>query len=133
MTLSLRYPRLARTAMLGGLALGTSLVLAGIAPAQAATVVGQEFQHANFGGAVLTVQVAPNGWACTGPTNDVDLQTGSMPGGWNDVISSYKNFANCWTRHFQHNNFGGASIGYSDDSAFVGNAMNDQTSSIRWS
>lgn len=121
--------------------LGTAAALAFVAlvgaiamqaPAQAQTIIGHEYQHANYGGAILTVNVPSNGFSCTGTTGDVDASISSMPGGWDNVVSSFRNYSNCWTNHYEHANFGGASTGYLDDRSSMG-AMNDQTSSIRWS
>lgn len=106
--------------------------LASLAPANAATIIGQEYQHSNYGGWVWNVTLSPNGFVCTGPTDNVDASSSSL-GGWNDIISSYKTYANCWAKHYEHSYFGGASIGYSGTLSYIGNAMNDRTSSIRWS
>lgn len=102
------------------------------APAQASTVIGTEYQHASYGGAFWNVTVSPNGFTCTTSTGNVDAEIGSI-GGWNDFISSFKTYSNCWAKHYEHNFYGGASVGYSGSQSYIGNAMNDRTSSIRWS
>jgi len=66
---------------------------------------------------------------------------GCNPGGWqneyvgnlaNDVISSFRTFSGCKVRHFEHRDFEGASLDYQESQAYIGDAMNDQTSSLRW-
>lgn len=120
---------------LGGLAAGAvaAATFAFGSPAGASTVVGQLYQHSNFAGAVLTQSVTPNGYVCTATTGDVDAQFASMPSGWNDVVSSFRGFSNCWVKIYENSNFGGASFGYAGSSSFVGSAMNDRTSSVRYS
>lgn len=58
----------------------------------------------------------------------------SMPSGWDKVVSSFQGgYYGCtWTRLFSNTNYGGASQCYSGDSSYVGDVMNDQTSSITW-
>jgi hypothetical protein len=102
-------------------------------PASADTVIGIEYEHRNYGGASLNVTVAPNGFTCTTTTSDVDASLSSMPSGWNDRVSSYRTYANCWAKHYQHSNFGGSSVGYAGSRTYIGDALNDRTSSIRWS
>jgi hypothetical protein len=101
--------------------------------ASASTIIGQEFVDSNYNGAILSVTVGSNGFTCTGTTSDVDASLGSMPSGWNDRISSFRGFSNCWTKIYEHSGFGGAALGYQGDTRYVGDALNDQTSSIRWS
>jgi hypothetical protein len=73
------------------------------------------------------------GGTCTASTSDLDFYVNSMPGGWNDVISSFHSYANCYTKLYEDNNRTGATYGYVGDSSYVGNAMNDRASSISWS
>ena len=56
-----------------------------------------------------------------------------MPAGWNNVITSFQSFANCWLKHFESPGFGGAVIGYGPTDSYVGAVMDNQTSSLRWS
>ena len=114
-------------------ALGMMLAGVGLAvPAQAQTVIGTEYEHINFGGSSLNV-TAPTGFVCTTTVADVERVLSSMPAGWDNRISSYRTFSNCWARHFEHINFGGANVGFSGTSSYIGDAMNDRTSSIQWS
>lgn len=115
-------------ALCGALLAGAA-ALAVPASAQASTVVGVEYQHSNFGGATLTSYVNPNGFVCTGSFGDVDAWFNSVPSGWNDIISSFRGYSVCWTRIFEHANRTGASFGHAPDTSYVGDAMNDRTSS----
>src|SRR4051812_29446336 len=94
-------------------------------------VLGIEYQHANWQGATLTFTGnAP----CTTTINDVDYSVPSIGYlGWNDVISSFRSFSNCWTKDYEHDNFGGASVGFVGSLSYIGDAMNDRTSSVQFS
>jgi hypothetical protein len=102
-------------------------------PASAETVVGTEYQHRNYGGVSFNARVTSNGFTCTGSLSDVDGQIASLTSFWNDKISSYRTYAACNVKHYEHSNFGGASVGYHASRSYIGDAMNDRTSSIRWS
>ena len=52
--------------------------------------------------------------------------------GWDNRISSFRSYSNCRTAIFANTNYGGSSYGYYTNSSYVGSAMNDQASSIRW-
>lgn len=51
---------------------------------------------------------------------------------WNDEISSFVGANGCGVKHFEHQNFNGASTPWSQSDNYVGDAMNDRTSSIKW-
>lgn len=57
-----------------------------------------------------------------------------MPSGWNNVVSSFRGgFDGCtWTRLWDGTGFTGANQCYSGSSQYVGNTMNDKTSSVYW-
>jgi hypothetical protein len=93
---------------------------------------------------VISIEYAPSGWVgsdliwvgtqnCTTSTNNTDYEVSSMPAGWDNVISSYRTFANCWVKHYENTSFGGASVGYHGSRSFIGAAMDNRTSSQRWS
>lgn len=92
-------------------------------------IFGVEFVDAGYGGASLSY-ITYAGPCSSSTTYGVN----SMPSGWNDVISSlYSDLYGCvWTRLWSNNNQSGASQCYSGDTSYVGNVMNDQTSSIYW-
>ena len=71
---------------------------------------------------------------CTNTTSDVDY---SKPDysvyGWNQRISSFQVFSNCWAKHYDLVNFGGLAVGYQGSQAIINSALNNDTSSERWS
>lgn len=87
------------------------------------------FQNINFGGSCLKL----SGISCTGVVQSL----ASMPSGWNDVVSSAEvtfvgEGLNCSTiQLFEHSNFNGATVSCSTDCAYVGDSMNDKTSSLK--
>ena len=93
-------------------------------------VVGIFFQHSNYQGATYTITA---GGTCTSTLSDTDFSLASMASGWNDVVSSFKCYANCYCKIYEHTNFGGATYGYYSSSSYVGAAMNDRCSSITFS
>lgn len=52
---------------------------------------------------------------------------------WNDEISSFETFANCWVDHFDLPQYQGAHLGYQPSQYYIGDTMNDRTTSLRWS
>lgn len=95
------------------------------------------YEHANLAGATLTMYGSGN---CSASTMDVDLTMGTMKNGWNDAVSSIRDYAACDTMLYEDggalgtrtgwNNYGtgGTSVG-----SAVGNWWNDRTSSVRLS
>jgi hypothetical protein len=87
-------------------------------------VLSVDYQNANFGGSTFTwFQSAPCGY----------YQTGSMPSGWNDVVSSVAAYSGCATTLYWNVNFGTPTyaIGVNGSSANLG-TFNDKTSSQKW-
>jgi len=70
---------------------------------------------------------------CTTSTGNTDYQVSSMPAGWVNVVSSHRAYANCWVKHYENASWGGASVGYYGSRSYIGAAMDDRTSSERWS
>ncbi|MEU8079072.1 peptidase inhibitor family I36 protein [Catellatospora citrea] len=95
------------------------------------TVISIDYTGINFTGSAL-IWTGSSG-NCSGPLGNIDYQIPSMPAGWDNVVSSYRTFANCWVKHYELTNYGGASIGYSPTDANIGAAMDNRTSSERWS
>jgi hypothetical protein len=63
--------------------------------------------------------------------NDVDHEIGDV--GWSDnQISSFRGYANCWVKHWQYENFTGASVGPYSARSYIGDAMENRTTSIQW-
>jgi len=87
-------------------------------------VLSIDYKDINFGGATLT-------W--TQSTACGSFQAGSMPNGWNDVVSSVVTDSGCANTLYKNINFGGttSSIGRNSSTANLG-SFNDQTSSEKW-
>jgi hypothetical protein len=102
--------------------------LAGATAATAAPdtnyVLSIDYKSADFGGSTFT-------WYQT--TTCGSFQQGSMPSGWNDVISSVAAYSGCATTLFHDSNFGQPTylITVNGNAAHLGD-MNDQTSSQKW-
>lgn len=117
--------------------LGSSEKSTGTEPAPAADgallVIGIEYEHINYGGASYTFR-GPR--RCTTPTTDVDYSL-NLPRNWWDRISSFKNYANCYTNHYAYTNFIPPATGYLNDRPVMpiinGRNFNDDARSIRWS
>lgn len=91
-------------------------------------IISEIYDGAGYSGARFTF-TAPR--ACDNTTT-INFSRSVMPSGWNDRLSSFKSFSNCSTRIWEHGGFSGASYGFFVDSWYVGDAMNDHTSSIQW-
>ena len=62
----------------------------------------------------------------------VGYNMGSMPSGWNDIISSSRGYSGCNTViHYEHINYRGATRTCTPACNTMG-VMNNQTSSLRW-
>jgi hypothetical protein len=92
----------------------------------AAYVIGVEFQHSWFGGSSLTFtsNVSCFGWYHT---------VAYVGNNWNDQISSARAYSGCGhSYHYEHANFGGSILDCRSECFYVGDAMNDRTSSLFW-
>ncbi|WP_130865023.1 peptidase inhibitor family I36 protein [Acidipropionibacterium timonense] len=87
------------------------------------------WEHSGFKGAVFTVHGSR---ACTPQTSDretVSSYLGSV--GWNDVITSIKDYNRCDVKLFADLNYGGDSTGwvdYTEKGSYVGALWNDRAS-----
>lgn len=93
-------------------------------------VVAEEFEHSNYGGGKFTIKLP---FDCTATGSDTDYGFANMPSGWDNVVSSFKNYHGCDANHFDGLGFTGASTGLADTTTYIGNAMNDKTSSLKLS
>ncbi|MGA2929299.1 MAG: hypothetical protein ABSG43_25580 [Solirubrobacteraceae bacterium] len=94
-------------------------------------VLGIEYVDANWQGSTFTWT---GNHTCASTLSDIDYYVPSLvPYGWNDVISSFDSYSNCWTKLFENANFTGATYGFADSTSYVGDAMNDRASSIQFS
>jgi hypothetical protein len=101
-------------------------------------VIGISYLDANYGG---NTWVWNEPYGCDGNTSTVDfwvpnLNTSPYSNyGFNDSISSFHSYSNCTTVLYDDWFWGGAATngGFPiADMSYVGNAMNDRASSIRW-
>lgn len=76
-------------------------------------------------------RVFANGSGCDAAA-DMDWEIGWVGSSWNDRISSFQGHSRCQVRLFEDINFGGSSTPKSSAMSFVGGAMNDEASSIRF-
>ncbi|MEU5693683.1 hypothetical protein [Actinosynnema sp. NPDC020468] len=86
------------------------------------------FEHLNYQGSSVDFEVNQGNTDC-----DIDgYQWKSMPAGWNDRISSFRTYGGCQgVRLYEHDNTSGSCGSYFYDVSYVGDAMNDKTSSFR--
>jgi hypothetical protein len=87
-------------------------------------LIGLEYEHAAYGGSSFA-------FYATEPCGSILY--GTMPAGWDNIISSSRSFSQCnhsW--HFENPNFSGAVVDCGSQCDWLGDAMNDRTSSIFW-
>lgn len=109
--------------------LDTGSLTCGSAPAPRAStyLLATLYTAANYGGSSLALKAST---PCD--TNaDVDHQWGSLPAGFADEVSSFTGANNCQVKLFKDINYGGISVGPSSSSGYVGDAMNDEASSVQ--
>jgi len=101
-------------------------------------VIGIAYKDANFGD---DTWVFNQPFGCDGNTATVDFEVQNLNTSpytccdFNDNISSFKSFSNCNTVLYEDWFFGGAATNGGtpiSDMSYVGDAMNDRASSIRW-
>jgi len=91
------------------------------------TVIGIDYKNASFGGSSYT-------WTITGVgcTDSISFGVGSMPSGWDNVVSSARSYANCnHYYHWENQHNSGVVLDCVTSCATMG-VMNDQTSSEQW-
>jgi len=100
------------------------------APIAATTtyVLGRLYDDANRTGAYF--EITASGPCDTSP--DVDWELSSLPTVWNDRASSFQGYSNCELRVYENTAFGGLSYGAYAFTDYVGDPMNDRTSSVRF-
>lgn len=92
----------------------------------ASYVIGIEYQHSNYRGSSIIYR---NNRTCSGYQHSVAF----VGAGWNDRISSARAYSGCnHSVHYEHRDFRGASRDCGTACSYIGDAMNDKTSSIRW-
>jgi hypothetical protein len=100
----------------------------GPVPAAAPYVLVTVWDDANYQPA-STMYTASSG---CGTDSGWDWELGNLGTSWNDRISSFKSFSDCSTKLYEDADYGGSTYGYYVNSSYVGAAMNDRASSIRW-
>lgn len=92
----------------------------------ASYVIGIEYQHSNYRGSSIVYR---SNHTCSGYQHSVAY----VGAGWNDRISSARAYSDCnHSVHYEHRDFGGASRDCGTACSYIGDAMNDRTSSLRW-
>jgi hypothetical protein len=94
------------------------------------TVISIDYTGSSYTGSELIWLGTGN---CSTSTNNIDYEVSSMPSGWVNVVSSFRAYANCWVKHYENPSFGGAVVGYTDSRSYIGAALDNRTSSERWS
>lgn len=95
-------------------------------PGATSYVIGVEYKDVNFGGASTTF-AAPNN--CT----NYSFWWNTMPSGFDNVISSAKAYSYCThSNHYENTYASGAVKDCGTGCSYIGDAMNDRTSSITW-
>jgi hypothetical protein len=89
------------------------------------------YEHINFTGAQLRYYGSS---PCTSTTTDADFSFSAMPTGWNDVISSVRDYNQCDVKLYMHSSFGTPStayVNYGSTGKNLSTGWNDQVSSFR--
>jgi hypothetical protein len=92
-------------------------------------VVGLFFRDDNFQGPVYIATALAG---CDGDLSTIDWVIPAIQDPWNDQISSFTAFSNCFAQLYEAANFGGAQTPLAESLSSVGPAMNDRASSIRF-
>lgn len=90
-------------------------------------VIGIEYDNDQYKG---QERIYTGGTGCDND-DEVEWKVDSL-GSFNDMITSFRTYADCQANHFEHIDFGGSSTGWLDSTSYIGAAMNDQSSSIQW-
>lgn len=101
-------------------------------PAAAGTDIAREYYHRNWGGDIYRLYSETNNYRCTSSLTSPELGIADIPDHFNDEISSFKVYANCRAKHFQNNGYEGVRTGWHVTSSYIGDVMNDRTSSIQY-
>lgn len=62
---------------------------------------------------------------------DVDASVANIGSAWNDRVSSFQGYSSCEIRVYENASYTGASYGAFASSNYVGDPMNDRTTSVR--
>lgn len=114
---------------------GSTVAARSVAPATGTlTLIGIEFDAPLWNPILGELFVYGLNGPCTTTVNDVDYQIPDYRVyGWDQRISSFLTFNNCWAKHYDLVNFGGLAVGYQGSQAVINAALDNDTSSERWS
>lgn len=87
------------------------------------------YTGANYAGSSLALKAST---PCD-TSSDVDHSWASLPAAFADEVSSFTGSNACQVKLFKDVSYGGISVGPSSSSSYVGDAMNDQASSVQLS
>lgn len=87
-----------------------------------------EYEHRDLQGNSLIYRA---GSGCDADTG-IEWSVPAISSDWNDEISSFVGANGCGAKHFEHSSYNGASTPWGQSGNYLGDAMNDRTSSIRW-
>jgi len=95
------------------------------AVAMASVVLGYEYKGSSYSGGSIVLYGTSGSGCGSGSTYGFS----SMPTGWNNVISSAKVFASCWSIHYDYTGYSGDRRTCTGSCSSLG-TMNNRTSSI---
>jgi len=96
------------------------------------TLIGTEYALPGYLGDKILVY--GSGGQCTGTVNDIDYELPDWSVyGFDQRISSFKTAGNCWAKHYDLVNFLGLAVGYQGSQFVINAALDNDTSSERWS
>lgn len=96
------------------------------------TLIGIEYALPGYLGS--SMRVIGLGGPCTTATTNIDYELPDWAAyGFDQRISSFKTRGNCWAKHYDLVNFGGLAVGYQGGQAWINLALDNDTTSERWS
>ncbi|MET9735612.1 hypothetical protein ABZZ79_34800 [Streptomyces sp. NPDC006458] len=98
--------------------------------AQGSTVIGIEYWHIGWAGSTYVLSAD---YGCTTALDGPEWEFSFWRAPWSDNISSFRTYANCYADHFDGPFYTGDHTGYQYGQYYIGEFMNDRTSSIQWS
>lgn len=105
-----------------------SLVSCTVAPLASSYLLGRFYDDINRTGPYLDI-------FASGPcdTNaDLDWSVFNIGSTWNDRVSSFQGYSACEIRIYENEGYTGATYGTYSSTNYVGDAMNDRTTSMRF-
>jgi hypothetical protein len=104
----------------------TPELLAATAVTPTQNLIAIEYEHVDYGGRSLTFSSETT---CA----QSNIAAPSMPSGWNDIISSAQAFSGCNNSyHYENVNYQGTVANCGSACNWIGDVLNDRTSSILW-